>query len=128
MHVQSSHKTCLVKDRKKWLHQWGGLQGVGFSILQPPYLPLPPICLPPPFSERRARSARKIFLFPLPPPFSPLSLLPLFSLLPPPFLPPPIPLFFFLPLPHPLPAPSSPTSLLYRKAASCNKTPYLSLK
>ena len=87
-------KTCEI---------WGGGQWVGISPLPHPFLPLPPPCLPPPFSERRAPRAPKIFLFSLPPLFSPISLLlppllpppspsspsfhPLFSLLPPPHLP-----------------------------------------
>ena len=97
----------------------GADRGVGLSPLPPPYL-LPPAPLSPSsLLERRALRARKIFLFsppslftsPLPPPTpsSPSSLPlfshlpPLFSLLPPPLLPPPAPstLTSLLPCPPP---------------------------
>ena len=92
----SACRYCRLKNIKRITE--GADRGVGVSPPPPPYLPLPPPCLPPPFLERRARSARKIFLSPLPI-FSPL--------------PPPTP---SSPSSHPLlpppPAPSSPPSLL----------------
>ena len=92
----------------------GRTGGVGFSPLPPPYLPPPAPLSPSSLLERRALRARIIFLFsppslysfPLPPPApSSPSSLPLFSLLPPPLLPPPSPS-------SPPPAPYSPPSLL----------------